>query len=376
VMQVDFAGKKMSWVDIATGEVHACEVLIAVMPHSQYTFAIALPSQRVADFVYGLNQAFLFFGCLPKVLLSDNLKSYVTRADRYEPKFNALCVQLAAHYQIDLQATRVRKPKDKASVENMVSTVYTRIYAPLRNAIFHSEQELNEAVIHQLQIHNTKPYQKKADNRQLVFDQYERPEMRDLPSDLFEVKKITKSKVRRDYHIYIGEEKNYYSVPFQYVGKDTTVIYTSRTVEVYLNHQRIAIHSRLVSRNAYRYQTNANHMPKNHREWKKARGYNAAYFLAEADKVGPATRWVISHVLVSRIHEAQSYNSCKGILRLGEKYSPQRLEQASIRCQKVDKASYSMLKRILSHNLDQVDDQPDLFSMPEHSNIRGAQAYQ
>ncbi len=65
VMQVDFAGKKMHWVDEYSGEVHYCEVLIAVMPHSQHTFAIALDSQKVGDFVHGLNQALLFFGKLP-----------------------------------------------------------------------------------------------------------------------------------------------------------------------------------------------------------------------------------------------------------------------------------------------------------------------
>ena len=240
VMQVDFAGKKMRWVDIYTAEVHECEVLVAVFPHSQCTFAIALPSQKVSDFVHGLNQALLWFGKLPNIILSDNLKSYVIRADKYDPKFNDLCVQLANHYQIDLQATRVGKPKDKASVENMVSTVYRRIYAPLRNETFHSLKEINEAITIQLKAHNDKPYQKKQGNRNEIFRQYELPVMRDLPCDLFEVKKITKSKVRRDYHIFIGEEKNYYSVPFRYVGQNTTVIYTSTVVEVYIDNQRIA----------------------------------------------------------------------------------------------------------------------------------------
>ena len=60
--QIDFAGKKMQWVDTLTGEVHFCEVLLVVLPFSQYTFAIALPSQKVADFVYGLNESLLLNG--------------------------------------------------------------------------------------------------------------------------------------------------------------------------------------------------------------------------------------------------------------------------------------------------------------------------
>lgn len=62
VMQVDFAGKKLRWIDVVSGELHECEVLVAVFPHSQYTFAIALESQKVGDFIRGLNQALLFFG--------------------------------------------------------------------------------------------------------------------------------------------------------------------------------------------------------------------------------------------------------------------------------------------------------------------------
>lgn len=376
-MQVDFAGSMMSWVDARTGEVHDCPVLVAVMPHSQYTFAIALDSQKVTDFIYGLNMILLFFGKLPKGILSDNFKSYVIKASRYDPEFNELCVQLAAHYQFDLTATRVRKPKDKASVENMVKTAYSRIYAPLRNEIYHSLKELNEAIRAQVIKHNAEPYQKKQGCRLEIFQKYELPVMLSLPSELFEIKRMTKSKVRRDYHVFIGEDKNYYSVPYQYVGRDALVVYTSNTVEVYVDSQRIAIHERLTFKNAYRHQTEDKHMPSNHSEWKKARGFNAAYFLGQADKIGPGTRWAIQHVLLSRIHEPQSYNSCLGIFKLAAKYSASRLELACLRCQKVDKTSYSMLSRILLLNLDQViPEQIDLFDLPSHDNIRGHKSYQ
>jgi transposase len=55
-LQVDYARATIPWVDRETGEVRQCQVLIAVMPHSQYTFALALPSQKTADFVYGITE--------------------------------------------------------------------------------------------------------------------------------------------------------------------------------------------------------------------------------------------------------------------------------------------------------------------------------
>ena len=346
------------------------------MPHSQYTFAIALPSQRVTDFIHGLNQAMLFFGKLPKVILSDNLKSYVTRADKYDPTFNDLCLQLAVHYQIDLSATRVGKPKDKASVENMVSTVYKRIYAPLRNELFHSMEELNASIITQLSKHNNKPYQQKQGTRKCVFESCEQPVMKPLPSDLFELKKTITPLVRRNYHVFVGEDKSFYSVPFQYAKQRTSVIYTSRIVEIYIDNQRVATHKRVYYTGSQQYQTKTEHMPASHREWKKAQGFDAAYFLSEAEKIGPATRWAIQHILLSRIHEAQSYSSCQGLLNFVKKYGPDRLERAALRCQKTDKASYHMIKNILVRKLDTIDDQLDLFTPPKHKNIRGPQNYQ
>jgi len=69
VLMVDSAGKKMERVDPHSGEIQACEVLVAVLPFSQHSFCIALQSQGLPDFIHGLNQALLFLGGLPKVIL-------------------------------------------------------------------------------------------------------------------------------------------------------------------------------------------------------------------------------------------------------------------------------------------------------------------
>lgn len=377
VLMVDFAGKKLRWADESTGEIQDCEVLVAVFPCTQYCFCIALPSQSLPDFIEGLNQALLYFKGLPKVLLSDNLKAYVSKPDRYEPTFTQLCEQLGVHYQIELQAARVGKPKDKASVENAVSQVYRSVYAPLRNEVFFSLQALNEAIIKQLEVLNERSYQKKEGSRKSLFEAYELPVMRPLPSDTFEIKKITRAKVQRNYHIFLGEEKNYYSVPWQYVGKQVEVLYTRHHVEIFLEAKRIATHGRtFAGKQQYRYVTKEEHMPRQHLEWKIAQGYNTDYFLEKAQEIGPSTRWAMQQVLLSRIQESQTYNSCKGILHLGKTYSAQRLEQAARRCQLANKATYTMLKRILTLQLDRVAEEPAPLCLGVHENIRGPEYYQ
>jgi transposase len=375
-LQLDFAGTTFPWVDRETGEVRKAQVLIGVMPRSQHTFAIALPSQCTADFVHGVNETFRFFGGLPKVVLSDNLKAFVIKSDRYDPDFNDLMVQLGNHYQLDLQAARPRKPKDKASVENSVRTAYTRLYAPLRNQTFYSLTEVNAGLRQQLTEHQNRDFQNREGTRLSCFTEHELPLLGPLPTAPFLLKKTVSAKVQRNYHVMLGECKNFYSVPFQHVGQQATVVYSRDTVEIFVGPDRVAIHARLLSGARYHYQTDEAHLPRNHEEWLKTEGYDAAYFRSWARKIGPVTEWAIGQILLTKIHEPQSYRSCLGTLALAKKYGDDRLENAAIRCQVAGKATYTMLRNILAKGLDQQAEQNDLFTPPEHDNIRGPAAYQ
>lgn len=174
----------------------------------------------------------------------------------------------------------------------------------------------------------------------------------------------------------LGERKNFYSVPFQHVGKVATVVYSRDTVEIFIGPDRVATHARLHPSDRYRYQTDRAHYPQRHAEWRKSEGYDAAYFLAWARKIGPATEWAIDQILRTKIHEPQTYRACLGTLALAKKYGDDRLENAAIRCQTAGKATYTMLRNILEKGLDQQAEQTDLFTPPEHENIRGPQAYQ
>ena len=48
---LDFAGNRMHYVRRDTGEVVPVEVFVASMPYSDYSYALAVPSQRSEDFV-------------------------------------------------------------------------------------------------------------------------------------------------------------------------------------------------------------------------------------------------------------------------------------------------------------------------------------
>lgn len=375
-MMVDFTGKKIHWVDKRTGELIACEVLVCVLPYSGYCFAYAVPRQSQDDFVFGINRAFLFFGGLPQVILSDNLKSFVKKSDRYEPVFTEFCAQFAAHYGVELQASRVAKPKDKASVERHVQIVYQRIYAPLRDQTFHSLEEINAAFAEQAQLLNTRQLQGKPYSRAEKFETEEKLLLSPLPAELFERKKSTLAKVQRNYHVILGEDKHQYSVPYRYIGQETQIVYTSALVEIYCGIERIALHKR--DRRKHAYSTHAAHMPEKHLKYIEQRGWDAAYFRRQAGKIGPATRWAIEQILVSKQLIEQTYNACLGVLRLKDKYGSERLEEACGRAQTTHRVTYGILRNILKNCTDQLPPkgEQNLFTIPKHDNIRGASDYE
>jgi transposase len=146
IMMVDFAGDNLSYVDKLSGEVISCPVFVAVLPYSGYSFAVALPNATQPNVIKALNLCLGYFGGVPQSIKFDNMTTAVKKSCRYEPVFTDTLIQWSLHNNITLIAARVRKPKDKAPVENQVKLTYQRIYAPLRNLIFFSIDELNANV--------------------------------------------------------------------------------------------------------------------------------------------------------------------------------------------------------------------------------------
>jgi transposase len=375
VMMIDFAGDKLRWIDRKTGEEHSCEVLVCTFPFSSMTYAEAMPSQRQEDFLRGICNALSYFGGVPQSIRCDNLRSAVTKSNRYEPIFTEAIELLGAHYQTTIMATRVAKPRDKASVENAVSKVYQRIYAPIRKEEFHSLSALNAAIGKQLDWHNTLPFKGRTYSRLNLFEQEERVCLRPLPQQPYQIQHAVWAKVQRNYHVILGEDRHQYSVPFNLIGKTLKILYTADTVEIYQDMLRIAVHRRNLR--AHAYTTNAEHMPPNHRHWNERQGWTPEYFLNKAHKIGPATLAAFERILSAKVFIEQSYNTCLGILKLAAHYGEDRLEAACCRAKSASRINYTLLNNILLNNRDQAAaPQAGEQKTPLHDNVRGPSAFQ
>lgn len=372
-LQADFAGDKLGYVDRNTGEWIICESPVCTMRFSHYLYVEALRSQKQEELIKGLVNTFHYLGGVPESTKFDNTRTAVTRASRYEPTFTEAMEMLAAHYGTTILAARVRKPRDKPSVEKGVSIAYNQIYGPLRDRTFYSLEELNAAIRQQLEIVNSKPFQKKAGSRRALFEMHEKPLLKELPCDPYLIKHVTEGKVQRNYHVILGEDRHQYSVPYTLIGKRLRIIYTTDTVEIYDGLSRVTVHKRSYQKNGYT--TLPEHMPEKHRHYTRQKGWNAEYFEQEALRVGKATLHVVQRILESRNFYEQTYNSCLGILRLGNQYGHQRLESACQRIQDAPLVSYGMVANILKRHLDKTCPGPELFT-PPHEQIRGSENYQ
>lgn len=370
-MFIDFAGKKLHWIDRKTGEVNDVEVYVAILGYSQLTYVQAVASQKKADYIGATENALHYFGGVPQVLVPDNLKSAVHKADKYEADLNTDFADFANHYSTSVLPTRSYKPRDKALVENAVRIAYSRIYAPIRNQVVHSLEELNRAISYQLEIHNNQLFQKEDQSRRGKFEAVEKDKLQPLPQDRYELKNFKYVTVMKNCHIHLSDDKHYYSVPYRFIGKKAKMVYSASSVSVYYNKERIAFHKRETKR--FVYTTIKDHLPSAHQfvsEW------NPDKFLSWAARIDPKVKEYISMILYNKTYPEQAYRSCVGILSQEKKVGKQRLIDAIDRAISYGAYNYKIVDRILKGGLDRLKEEEEpQTSLPFHENIRGADSY-
>ena len=374
-MFVGFAGKKLEIVDKDTGDIKPVEVFVSILPCSQYTYVEACGTQNRNDFISCCKNALHFYGGVPKAIVSDNLKSAVTRASKHEPVINRSFKDFAGYYGCVINPTRVYAPQDKALVENAVHLTYQRIYYPLRDMTFFSIEELNREIRRLLTEYNKLLFKRKEASRLELFQTIERGYLKPLPSEQYEIKEYRRAKVQKMGYVYFSPDKSYYSVPYRYIGKQTQIHYTQKHIEVYYNHQRIAIHQRNHSTGSYN--TNSDHLSSTHQSYL---GWNPDYFKDKAAAHGEHVVDCVEHILTSVDYPEIGYKRVIGLLQLHKAYGSGRLNRACKMALNAGIPSYIRIKNILKNSMDKAlilyDESESAQShIPLHHNIRGVSSY-
>ncbi|EQD71315.1 integrase catalytic subunit [mine drainage metagenome] len=306
------------------------------------------------------------------MVVPDNLRSGVTKANRYEADVNRTYEEMASHYSIAIIPARAYKPRDKAKVEASVLLCERWIIAKLRKRRFSSLGELNRAIAQCVETINAKAFKKLDGSRRSVYEDLDRPALTPLPSTRYVLGRWKQCKCNIDYHVEV--ERHWYSVPYQLVGKVLDVRTSVATVEVFFCGRRVASHVRSFKKNSFT--TTPAHMPESHRrhaEWTPGR------MIAWADKTGPKTAEFAAKIIELRPHPEHGYRSILGVIRLAKHYDTDRIEAACARAIALGAYSYTSVKSILEHNLDREPlpgVEPAHHHHRHHGNVRGASYYQ
>ena len=367
---IDFAGKTLSYIDRDTGEVVSCQVFVACLPYSDYSFVMAVRSQNIGDFLYALRCCLEDLGGVPEVLVPDNLKSAIVKASPYEPDVNRAMEDFGNHYKTTVIPARARKPKDKALVENQVKLIYTRIYAKLRALTFFDLPSLNKAIKDKTKEHNQTRMQQKPYCREERFLADEKHLLHPLPDEHFELKYYRELKVAKNNHIYLAQDKHYYSVPYTLIGLVVKVIYTRSMVRIYANGRQIAVHIRDYKPGGYT--TEKEHLCSAHQHYMDR---SPDYYLDKSKLKSEPLYQLIGHLFAQNRHPEQLYRTCDGLLNLERKTNREDFDKACRMAIEYQKYSYVFVLNILKNKMTQEKETKQSQPLPTHQNIRGKEYY-
>jgi transposase len=371
-MFVDYAGKTLQIIIKQSGEIIEVQFFVAILGASQLTYAEATMSQKKEDFIASVENAMHYYEGVPEAIVPDNLKSAVTKSNRYEPTLNETFLDFSEHYGTTILPARAYKPRDKALVEGAVKILYTRIYSLLRDQTFFDIESLNQAIWQGLEKHNKANFTGKTYSRKDLFEELESQKLSPLPQQRYEIKQQAIATVMQNGHVLLSQDKHYYSVPYSYIRKKVKLLYGTKTVEVYHKYNRIAVHPR--TKSPYNYTTTKEHLASTHQfvtEWTPQR------FIDWGASVDENVKRLIINVLEKKQHPEQAYKSCMGILSLAKKVGNERLTNACTRALEYGIYNYKIVQNILEKGLDKMQqDTDDQEAIPSHNNIRGKQYYQ
>ena len=370
IMEVDWAGQTAEITDNEIGGTFAAYLFVAALPYSGYAYVEAFLGQDQEAWITAHVNAYRFFGGVTRILVPDNLKSGVIKNKCDEIILNKTYQEMAEHYGTAIIPTRVRAPKDKATVEGTVGHASSFILAAIRNQRFFTLPELNGAIRERLYALNHRQFQKKDGSRASLFSE-ERTFLLPLPLHGYEHATWKIATVQYNYHVSVDGQ--FYSVPYEYIKRKIDVRLTRSVVEVFFEHNRICSHVRLYGRQG-QYSTQETHMPPNHQQYIQ---WNGERFRKWAAKIGPNTAAVVETILTGYKVEQQGYRTCMALLKLSDSYTPQRLEAA---CEKAlyytPRPSYKSVQAILKSGQDKVPETSAAPSVPsEFGFTRGAGYY-
>ena len=342
--QIDY-GYLGQGTDPATGRKRRVWAFVMVMSASRHLFVRPVLSMPLVAWIEAHVAALGFFGGAPRRLVTDNLKASVISADLYDPKLNRTDAELASHYGVLIDSARARKPKDKPRVERPIPYVRDSFFAGRDFASLAAMQDA--AARWSPQVAGRRACRPLGGAQPVsVFEASERHALLPLPAEPYELATWSTPKVAADLHIAV--DGALYSVPWRYVGRTVDARATARLVEVFVDGELVKTHTR--ARKGGKRTDWGDYPPEKVAFLERT----PAWCRARAAECGPHVGRLVGELLAGTPSALHHLRAAQGVLRLGERYGPGRLDAACRRALAVGDLSYRTVKGILAAGADQV----------------------
>ena len=342
VAELDF-GRLGYIVDQETGRRQAVWALLVVLTYSRYSFLWPTHSQKLEEVIVGLEAAWAFFGGIPQYLVVDNFPAAVAGADALHPRLTRGFLEYSQHRGFITDPARVRHPKDKPMVERSVQYARERFF---KGGDFRDLADVREQAqrwcrdVAGMRIHGTTRRQPLQ-----VFLDEEREALLPWDGEPYEVTHWRSAKVHADHHV--ACQYALYSVPSTLCppGQQVEVGLGLKLVRIFHRGQLVKVHPS---------------QPRGGRSTDTA-DYPAelsAYTLRAPDgikrraaELGPAVAEFAERLFEGPVPWSKVRQGHK-LLRLGERYTPERLDAACRKALAVDLIDVSRVERILLQALE------------------------
>jgi transposase len=339
--QVDF-GYAGRMVDPETGELRKTWVFVMTLSWSRHQYVEFVFDQKVATWLRLHRNAFAFFRGAPERVVIDNLKAGIIRACWHEPQAQQSYRECAEHYGFLISPCRPRTPQHKGKVEKGGIHYVKRNFLAGREptTITQANRDVRRwaLTVAGQRVHGT------TKEKPLERFEMERAALRPLPDTPYDLAVWKQVKLHRD--CYLIFDHAYYSAPFRLVGQKLWVRGGSREIQIFTSdYQLVTTHSR-AQRRGQRC-TRLDHLPPH-----KVPGLILTRDACrqQASEIGAATQEVVDGLLDHRPEDR--LRTAGRLLRLSDRFGPQRLEAACGRALRFNDPAYMTVKRILEQGLD------------------------
>jgi len=313
------------------------------LSYSRLDYFEKVYDQTVETFINCHINAFNYFQGVPKYIKIDNLKAGILEAHFYEPIHQIQYKMFSEHYGFDPIPCRVRKPQEKGKTESGIKYVKNNFLA---GRTFKNGDDLDKELRNWLDTRcNQRVHGTTRKIPREVFEEKEKEVLRPVIKDYYEIAIYGKRKVYQDCHVYI--DYSYYSVPYEYVGKEVEVEQGRDTIRIFYEGQEIALHIRSKEKGSfttvnehypkYKQITSTEYQGKYHLKMGKLGGYAEKYFL---------------HILEK--HPKNWNRPVQGILSLAKNHSNEVIDRACQRALHYGADGYRVIKNICENGSHQM----------------------